>query len=68
MTARNIGVGVHYLPVHAHPYYREQLGELDAALPNATRIGARTLSIPLSAKLTDDDVADVVWALHDVLG
>jgi dTDP-4-amino-4,6-dideoxygalactose transaminase len=68
LTARNIGVGVHYLPVHVHPYYREQLGDLDSALPNATRIGTRTLSIPLSAKLTDDDVADVVWALHDVLG
>ena len=68
LTKRKIGVGVHYVAVHTHPYYRERLGDLDSELPNATRIGNTTLSIPLSPKLSDDDVEDVIAALRAVIG
>lgn len=62
----NIGAGVHYTPVHLHPYYRERFGYEVGAFPNAEYIGSRTLSLPLSAKLTDDDVADVIAAVRRV--
>jgi len=66
LTALNIGTGVHYTPVHLHPYYRERFGYDEGAFPNAEYIGDRTLSLPLSAKLTDDDVADVIAAVRRV--
>jgi dTDP-4-amino-4,6-dideoxygalactose transaminase len=68
LTERKIGVGVHYLPVHTHPYYRERFGYADGSFPHAERIGAGTLSLPLSAKLSDEDVEDVVAAVREVLG
>jgi dTDP-4-amino-4,6-dideoxygalactose transaminase len=67
LTAENIGVGVHYVPVHQHSYYREAFGWSDGDLPNASRIGARTVSLPLSGGLGRDEVADVVEAVRRVL-
>ncbi|MBI2612514.1 DegT/DnrJ/EryC1/StrS family aminotransferase [Candidatus Kaiserbacteria bacterium] len=66
MTKRNIGTGVHFRPLHLQPYYRKTLGGKVGDLPNAEWIGERTASIPLSAKLTDDDVRDVIEAIKDV--
>jgi dTDP-4-amino-4,6-dideoxygalactose transaminase len=68
MTAHNIGVGVHYLSLTEHPYYRDRFGWKPEEFPHATRIGRETVSIPLSAKLTDADVDDVIEAMHRILG
>jgi dTDP-4-amino-4,6-dideoxygalactose transaminase len=59
----NIGTGVHYIAVHLHPYYRERFGYQPEDFPNANWISERTVSIPLSPKLTDADVADVIEAV-----
>ena len=67
LTAEGIGVGVHYLAVPEHPYYRERFGWRPEDTPHATDTGRRTVSLPLSAKLVDDDVTDVVTALHKIL-
>ena len=67
MTARNIGVGVHYLSIPEHPYYRQRFGWRGEDYPHATRIGHQTVSLPLSAKLTDEDVGDVVDAVRGIL-
>ena len=67
LEAENIGVGVHYEPVHAQPYYREHLGYRDADLPNSSYIGERTISLPLSAGMTEEDVSDVCNALARIL-
>ena len=53
MTRQNIGVGVHYLSIPEHPYYRRVFGWRPADYPNAMRIGRQTVSLPLSAKLTE---------------
>ncbi len=68
LTAENIGVGVHYLPVHLHPYYRKRYGWSRGDFRNAEWVGDRTISLPLSAALTDADVEDVVRAVRNVLG
>lgn len=68
MTAENIGVGVHYLSITEHLYYRERFGWRPEDYPNATRIGRQTVSLPLSAKLTDGDVEDVIGAVAWVIG
>ena len=67
MEAENIGVGIHYEPMHSQPYYRERLGYRDDDLPNSSYIGERTISLPLSAGMTEKDVADVCTALARVL-
>ena len=59
MTAHNIGVGVHYIALHLHPYYRKTYGYKHKDFPNAEWISERTVSIPLSPKLTSDNIADV---------
>jgi dTDP-4-amino-4,6-dideoxygalactose transaminase len=59
---RNIGTGVHFLGVHLHPYYRERFGYQPEDYPNATWISERTVSIPLSPKLSNADVEDVIRA------
>ena len=67
MTAQNIGVGVHYLSIPEHPYYREKFGWKPEDFPNAMRIGRQTVSLPLSAKLTDEDMGNVIDAVRKIL-
>lgn len=67
LTAENIGVGVHYLPVHLHPFYRKTFGWKEGDFPNAEWIGERTLSLPLSAALSEKNVEDVIQAFQKVL-
>ena len=66
MTAHHIGVGVHYRALPEHAFYRERLGWSPEDVPHATAIGRQTVSLPLSTKLTDDDVGDVVEAVKRI--
>lgn len=68
MTARKIGVGVHYLSVPEHPFYQKQLGWRPEHFPHATRVGRQTVSLPLSAGLSERDVEDVIVAVRGILG
>jgi dTDP-4-amino-4,6-dideoxygalactose transaminase len=67
MTAQRIGVGVHYLSIPEHPYYQKTFGWRPEDYPNAQRIGRQTVSLPLSPKLTDRDVDDVLHAVRSIL-
>ena len=63
----NIGTGVHYISLHLHPYYKETFGFKQSDFPNSSYISERTVSIPFSAKLTDQDVEDVVEGVTKIL-
>ncbi|MGZ8475186.1 MAG: DegT/DnrJ/EryC1/StrS family aminotransferase [Candidatus Limnocylindria bacterium] len=67
LTEQNIGAGVHYVALHLHPFYSETLDLHRGDFPEAEYVSDRTISIPLSAKLTDDDVEDVIWAVRTAL-
>ena len=67
MTKDGIGLGVHYLALPEHPFYRDRYGWRPEQVPVATEIGRRTLSLPMQADLTDDDVDRVVASLHRAL-
>jgi dTDP-4-amino-4,6-dideoxygalactose transaminase len=67
LIERRIGTGVHYRGVHLHPYYRDRYAIEPGSLPVATDISNRTLSLPLSPKVTERDQADVVAALSAAL-
>ena len=67
LRAENIGCGVHYVGIHLHEYYRKAFDLRSEDFPNATFISERTISIPLSAKLSDNDADDVIAAVRKVL-
>jgi dTDP-4-amino-4,6-dideoxygalactose transaminase len=67
LQAENIGCGVHFIGLHLHDYYRKEFGLSPEDFPNATFVSERTVSIPLSPKLTDQDVDDVIAAVRKVL-
>jgi dTDP-4-amino-4,6-dideoxygalactose transaminase len=64
LTKRNVGVGVHYLSIPEHPFYRETFGWKPEDFPQAMRVGRQTISLPISPKLSDQDVEDVVAAIQ----
>jgi perosamine synthetase len=67
LRAENIGVSVHYLPVHLHPFYRDRFGTAPGLCPAAEDAADRLLTLPLFPQMTDQDVADVIAAVHKVL-
>jgi dTDP-4-amino-4,6-dideoxygalactose transaminase len=67
LARRNIGTSVHFIPIHLHPYYRDKYGYAPTAFPVAVENYERMLTLPLNAGLGDQDVADVIEAVMDVL-
>lgn len=66
LRAEGIGVNVHYLPVHRHPFYRERYPDLEGRLPVAEAAYERLLTLPLFAAMTERDLDDVVAAVDKV--
>ena len=64
LRADNIGVNVHYIPVHLHPYYREHLGTHKGMCPVAESAYERLVTLPMFPQMTDADVDDVVTAIR----
>ncbi len=64
LRAEGIGVNVHYIPVHQHPFYRARYPGL--AFPVADGAYERLLTLPLHAGMTTADVDDVTAALDKV--
>jgi perosamine synthetase len=67
LRAENIGVNVHYIPVHTHPYYRERFGYKGGEFPVAETAYERLISLPMFHAMTDQDVADVIQAVGKVV-
>jgi len=67
MTKANIGIGVHYIALHLQPFYRKTFGYKRGDFPDAEWVSDRTVSIPLSPKLSDGDVDDVIDAVRKIL-
>ena len=65
LKEENIATSIHFLPVHTLTYYRERYPD-QPPLPLAERAGTEILSLPLSPAHSDDDIADVIAALHRV--
>ena len=66
LIARNIGVSVHFIPLHVLPYYRDRYGLRPDDYPNAWAAYERIVSLPIYAKMTDEDVRHVIEAVRDV--
>jgi perosamine synthetase len=67
LRAENIGVNVHYIPVHKHPYYRERFPS-QPSYPVAEDAYERLISLPMFHSMTAQDVEDVIHAVRKVIG
>jgi perosamine synthetase len=68
LRAENIGVNVHYIPVHLHPYYRDRFGDRAGEYPIAEDAYGRLISLPMFHGMSDADVEDVIRAVRKVIG
>jgi dTDP-4-amino-4,6-dideoxygalactose transaminase len=66
LRSHNIGVNVHYIPIHTQPFYRE-LGFRNGDFPVSERYYSRAISIPLFPALTEAQQQRVVAALRNAL-
>lgn len=64
--AEGIGVNVHYIPVHLHPFYRTRFGTGPGLCPIAEEEYRHILSLPMFPAMTDFDVEDVLTAVGKV--
>jgi dTDP-4-amino-4,6-dideoxygalactose transaminase len=67
MKARNIGASVHFIPLHTHPYYMIKYGYVPSDFPVAYREYLREVSLPIYSRMSDNDVANVIQAVSDIV-
>jgi dTDP-4-amino-4,6-dideoxygalactose transaminase len=67
MGQAGLGVGVHYRSIPSHGFYRDRFGWRKEDYPHAARIGDSTVSIPLSAKLSDDQQTRVISGIRGLI-
>ncbi len=65
LRERDVGAGVHFVPLHLQTLYRRHAQEAD--LPVATQAHREILTLPLFADMRDEDVGFVVGAVNDVV-
>src|SRR5882672_5911959 len=53
LRAENIGVNVHYFPIHLHPYYRERFGYQGGEYPVAEAAYEQLISLPMFHGMSD---------------
>jgi len=67
LREKNIGVNVHYLPVHLHPFYQRKFGYKKGDYPKAEGYYERAITLPLFPKMSDDDVEYVIGSVMKVI-
>ena len=67
LRAENIGVNVHYIPVHLQPYYQKRFGYHSGNFPKAENYYSRAITLPVFPKMSDKDIDDVVKAAKKVI-
>lgn len=66
LRAEGIGVNVHYIPVHLHPFYQQKFGTKPGDYPHAESAFERMLTLPIFAGMKDQDAQDVIEAVKKV--
>lgn len=68
MFEQGIGCSVHYIPLHLHPYWRDNYKLTPDMFRVSQRVYERTVSLPLYTLMTEPDVDRVVTAVKRALG
>ena len=67
LRRKGIGTSVHFIPLHIHPYYRETYGYQSDDFPVAYETYQRIISLPIYAKMTDQDVNRVIESVTEIV-
>lgn len=67
LASLNIGSRIRFTAIHLHTYYRKKYGYRKGDFPVTEYVSGRVLCLPLSPKLTDEDVRDVIKGVKTVL-
>jgi len=67
LRAEGIGVNVHYIPVHLHPYYQNKYSTKPGLCPAAEEAYERIISLPIFPLMNDSDVNDVITSVNKVV-
>lgn len=67
LRRHGLGVQVHYMPLHLHPYYRQRYGHQRGDFPHAEAYYDEAITLPLYPAMTNDDAERVVETVLDVL-
>lgn len=66
LRANNIGVNVHYIPVHTQPYY-QKLGFKQGDFPCSEAYYSQAITLPLFPGLTNEGFDRITSVLHEAL-
>lgn len=67
LKAENIGVSVHFIPVHLHPYYKKTFGFKKGDFPNTEYVYEKIISLPIHSTMELGDAKDVVLAVSKII-
>jgi len=67
LRSRGIGVNVHYVPVHLHPFYQIRFGTSWGLCPVAESAYEQILSLPIFPAMTDEDIKIVINTIQSLL-
>jgi UDP-4-amino-4,6-dideoxy-N-acetyl-beta-L-altrosamine transaminase len=67
LRKRGLGVNVHHVPVHFHPFYQKRYGYKEGDFPEAEQFYQRAVSLPIFPKMTDADIRFVVRTLKKTI-
>ncbi len=64
LFADGIGVSVHYIPLHLHPYWKDRYDLKPEQFPHSQKAYERMVTLPLYTRMTDADVERVIAAVR----
>ena len=67
LKKQKIGVNVHYIPVHLHPYYKNNFNTKNGDCPEAEFAYEQIISLPIFPSMSERDVVRVSNSLIDLL-
>ena len=67
LAEAGIGVSVHFIPLHLHPWYQREFGYMPGDFPNAERLYERSLSLPIWPGMSEEQVDRVASTLMEIV-
>lgn len=67
LRKKGIGVNVHYIPLHLHPFYQQQFNAKEGQCPVAETAYENILSLPIFPSMIDADVDCVIQTIHQMV-
>lgn len=67
LKKKGIGTSVHFIPLHMHPYYRENFHYRSEDFPASEKLCKRIISLPIYPSMTEKDTDRVINSVIDII-